>query len=250
MLTQIALVNDAPRSASIISNNTLGCVLARVERSDYNRVLKFHAEMKLRESMLFLHHKIPILAGFSENALKTISGVTSWQIEADKKTLVKEGEENKTLFFIKKGQCKVYRNLFLSKLEPSDAKQLKAQLRDLDNDISSDSITVYLGILKAGQYFGEESALLNGIQGSPEGGCGITVVTDGEVELGLLTGHDAHTYLSESQLKTNKWSLWDSKRILRQYQNEYDDNNWSIFRQKTLNQLFREQRKDPSVTYC
>lgn len=72
----LALVNDEPRAATIIT--TEFCQLVYIDRSDFNRIVKFTYEKEIKEKILFLK-KIAILEDLSYPALKSVAQVIEWK---------------------------------------------------------------------------------------------------------------------------------------------------------------------------
>lgn len=72
----LALVNDEPRAATILTCNH--CQLVYIDRSDFNRIVKFTYEKEIKEKILFLK-KMDILSEFNHVALKSLAQVIEWK---------------------------------------------------------------------------------------------------------------------------------------------------------------------------
>lgn len=84
----MALVNDKPRTASIVT--ITNCELCVVEKIDYSRILKVFHQSELTEKVMFMK-KLPLFKSFEEYALKPLSALLRWQIFQPNQVIIEEG---------------------------------------------------------------------------------------------------------------------------------------------------------------
>jgi CRP-like cAMP-binding protein len=84
----LALVNDQPRAATIVTLER--CELVRIEKTDYNRVLKFIHEKQISEMTNFLR-SVPAFEGWTKAALRTIAGKMAFKKYQPGDTIIEEG---------------------------------------------------------------------------------------------------------------------------------------------------------------
>ncbi|KAJ3036754.1 Rap guanine nucleotide exchange factor 4 [Rhizophlyctis rosea] len=165
---ELALVNDAPRAATILT--VTECRMLRIEKADYDRVLRFIHGKEKEEKVLFLK-KVPILVGLDNFDLGGIANVTHWRVHPKGSFLIQQGDPMKEVCIIRKGTCTAFAWLVLSEPEYLDFLERKL-IRPRPPDEScvhshgqtqhsgpTYRILVPLGDIGPGHYFGEEIVL-------------------------------------------------------------------------------------------
>ncbi|KAI8815045.1 cyclic nucleotide-binding-like protein, partial [Cladochytrium replicatum] len=132
---ELALVNDAPRAASILT--ACPCVLLRVEKVDYNRILRFVHNKEQKEKVFFLR-KVPIFVHFTYGNLTAIANVMTMRTYSVGSYVITEGTPINKMHFVKSGKCEILKTLRLS---------------------NGATVQVPLGTLENGEYIGEAGVL-------------------------------------------------------------------------------------------
>ncbi|KAJ3410159.1 hypothetical protein HDV05_004039 [Chytridiales sp. JEL 0842] len=106
----LALVNDQPRAATIVTLEK--CELVRIEKTDYNRVLKFVHDKTITEMAYFLR-TIPAFESWTKTALRSIAGKMSFKKMKVGETIIEEGDPCKEVFFIRSGKVSIYKSTII-----------------------------------------------------------------------------------------------------------------------------------------
>ncbi|KAJ3086333.1 hypothetical protein HK102_013256 [Quaeritorhiza haematococci] len=85
----LALVNDKPRSATILTNEA--CDLIVIEKHDYNRIIRFYHEKDLKEKVKFLL-KNPLLNNWMVEGVRALARVITWRKVKVGTVIMKEGK--------------------------------------------------------------------------------------------------------------------------------------------------------------
>jgi CRP-like cAMP-binding protein len=133
---ELALVNDRPRAATIVT--TAPCVLVHVEKGDYNRIVRYVVGKEIKEKCLFLR-KIPIFNSWSMGSLKTIAGILTWKTLSKGEVLFDEGEKVGEIYFVREGELSATQGL----------------------RYENKTLRVPISVLKEGSYCGEFSVFRN-----------------------------------------------------------------------------------------
>ncbi|KAJ3027196.1 Cyclic nucleotide-binding domain-containing protein 2, partial [Rhizophlyctis rosea] len=172
----LALINDSPRLATIITSDP--CELAVVEKADYNRIIKFIHEKEAKEKMLFLR-KISIFQDWSIASLRSVGQKMEWKKFLPGQVIIAEGDPLEEFFFIKSGTCTVHKRLDRNSSAPpissddddpftpqyyrtSDETKRRAKARPQSRTLhrppptGTTTIEVFLGVLEPLMYFGED----------------------------------------------------------------------------------------------
>jgi CRP-like cAMP-binding protein len=157
-----AIVTDSTRAASAYaaSNPT---ILARIDKSDYRRVMNFLRNLEKKEKVFFLKY-VKLLSKFDQISLRNLADrITMRKFEAGN-YLIKESEVCNSVYFIKSGSASVYRTLVIS---PTKTKE------------------VFLGKVSRGDSVNED-VLLDRPNYS---GSLVTVIADEPIEFGAVLAY-------------------------------------------------------------
>lgn len=211
----LALVNDMPRAATI---NTLEkTMLARVEKVDFDRVLRFTHFIEGKEKM-YLLRKVPTFARWPEEKFKSASGVLQWKQVPAGTVLMEEGVVMQELAIIREGQCTAYMHI------PIDGRQQR----------------VDIGNFKCFEYFGEEALLMDDqlLPTKPrKSSYGVVAKTD--VKLACFTMYDAQVKMKE-YLTPSAVTLLALRpnRVMRQYHDNMERAAWEEYCAKVVKGLY------------
>eukprot|EP00753_Platysulcus_tardus_P017605 PLAT6443.4.p1 GENE.PLAT6443.4~~PLAT6443.4.p1 ORF type:complete len:683 (+),score=352.32 PLAT6443.4:1438-3486(+) len=146
---ELALLRSLPRSATIRAAQYSEFLV--VEKSDYIRILTGQDERMLLAKTDFIR-TVPLFKGITEKALIKLAYVMRPRQLKRETIVVKQGEYNGEVYFIRKGEaCVVYEQ------PVSDAVALEAGLVD-------NSLPIEVAVLGPGQYFGADGGLDNLMQ--------------------------------------------------------------------------------------
>jgi CRP-like cAMP-binding protein len=104
---ELALLNNEPRSASIISRSTVE--LLAVDRASYVTIIEAYARVEAKEKLDFAK-KIPLLKTFNER-VEAVAGIGSIQHFPPNSPIILEGERSDKVFFIVKGSCRTVKTV-------------------------------------------------------------------------------------------------------------------------------------------
>jgi CRP-like cAMP-binding protein len=141
----LALINDRPRAATIIS--TEPTEFARVEKQEYNRILRFIHDTESKEKILFMR-KVPMFQKWTELKLTSMAGIMKWVQVPQGTELLKEGEQIKEVYFVRKGQCEVVKTIHVEEGEDANGNPIIVKKE------------VHLGEYQEYEFFGESAVLL------------------------------------------------------------------------------------------
>lgn len=114
-----AILTDSNRAASAYSASS-PTVVARIDKSDYRRVMNFIRQLDKKEKIFFLKY-MKLLSKFDEIALRNLADrITLRKFEAGK-CLIQESEICNSVYFIKSGSASVYKKLIIS---PTKTKEI------------------------------------------------------------------------------------------------------------------------------
>ena len=129
----LALVNDKPRTATIVTAQA--CQMVIVEKADYNRILKVFHQTEQTEKLLFLR-KVSVCASIPELQLKPLAMLLRWQNFMPNQVILEEGNgfylgtAVKNFCLIRKGECIMYRKLVLE--DKSEVRIKVKTLKEFD----------------------------------------------------------------------------------------------------------------------
>ncbi|KAI8907969.1 cyclic nucleotide-binding-like protein [Gorgonomyces haynaldii] len=103
----LALVNDKPRTATIVT--AAPCHLVVVEKSDYNKIIKVLHQSEQKEKLNFLR-KIPFLKTWEEILLKPIATLSTVVPYQPNQTIIEQGQPSKNFYLVKKGTVHMMQN--------------------------------------------------------------------------------------------------------------------------------------------
>ncbi|KAJ3124421.1 Guanine nucleotide exchange factor lte1 [Nowakowskiella sp. JEL0407] len=244
---ELALVNDAPRAATILT--TSECYLLRVEKADYNRILRFIHNKEQKEKMMFIR-KIPFLSNFTDGGIMAIADVMSMKHYKKAEWIVKESEPISKLYIICRGSCDIYKRLSIStqdlensrKLQHTSQIQRRKTLIRSQNDVSDNStkiIQVKMGSFEEGEYFGESAIIADG-KPNTTAFHPVSVRCATDVVVGELQVHDGRTKLRRDITMT-PYSALEHEDIVQKYEEYVDFVKWLKFKGKILDTLRRER---------
>ncbi|KAH6562720.1 hypothetical protein BASA62_008977 [Batrachochytrium salamandrivorans] len=251
----LALVNDKPRNATIIT--TSYCEFAIAEKSiyiyacinsatldvslwrdglrlqvDYNQIIRFIHERGVKEKIIFLQ-KIPMFSEWSAVKLRQIAQLIIWRTYAAGEVIQTQGQILTDFHIIKAGKCHLYQNLC----------------------ISTTKTKVKIGELSERDYFGEEGVLFK--DNKDEDGklhvthAKSTVIAGSDpasgVTVAAITCFDAHAKIRNEVQRNPIYEKSDSDLLLL-YHEEVEIKAWERDKSRAMDRLIRERFKDPNMT--
>ncbi|KAH9247401.1 hypothetical protein BASA81_014995 [Batrachochytrium salamandrivorans] len=226
----LALVNDKPRNATIIT--TSYCEFAIAEKVDYNQIIRFIHERGVKEKIIFLQ-KIPMFSEWSAVKLRQIAQLIIWRTYAAGEVIQTQGQILTDFHIIKAGKCHLYQNLC----------------------ISTTKTKVKIGELSERDYFGEEGVLFK--DNKDEDGklhvthAKSTVIAGSDpasgVTVAAITCFDAHAKIRNEVQRNPIYEKSDSDLLLL-YHEEVEIKAWERDKSRAMDRLIRERFKDPNMT--
>ncbi|TPX66611.1 hypothetical protein SpCBS45565_g04383 [Spizellomyces sp. 'palustris'] len=253
---EVALATDARRAATIMTVEK--CFILRVEKGDYNRMVRFMHEKDRKEKLFFLR-KVPILSTLP--SLIPIVNAMTLKSHPKNTHLLSQHHPITEVCFIKSGRCVVQ-------------AQLEVETSLCLPDIAGPfCVSVVLGYLGPGDYFGEMIVLPGPSQvGHNDNGCSqpdseqgdvnhqraktvprdlvssVTVRSVTPVEIGHISAHDARSRLSGYlQLSECTLKSLDKEKLLNAYFEHMDLKRWKRYRRFVLNAFVKERFADPCM---
>ncbi|KAJ3107471.1 hypothetical protein HDU97_004067 [Phlyctochytrium planicorne] len=145
----LALVTDAPRSATIITDER--SELIKVEKDDYCRIVKYIHEKENIELYSFIR-RMPVFSTWSRSSLMSIVGNMKIKKFQHGEVIYKQGDELKWFYIVKSGHVSVQKT----------------------SRFNNKNASVVVGILHPLDYFGEEGVLAS--DGTASGKAKCTVI--------------------------------------------------------------------------
>ncbi|RKP17278.1 camp-binding domain-like protein [Rozella allomycis CSF55] len=217
----LALINDKPRAATIITIEN--CEFARIEKDDYNRILRFlhDRDIKQRSKMLY---NLKEFEKWTPEAMKQIAGLFDIKKYNKGQIIIRENEKADNFFIVKGGLCEGSR-LYLGEDKPKSVIVERFDARD---------------------YFGER-CFNRSIDGSIVT-YGVTIRAIDDVTLIVFSGYDAVTRFNNTFIarKYLKWTQDDLKIL---YQQQCENDRMRREKSKILNGVIKERHKDPARLY-
>jgi CRP-like cAMP-binding protein len=223
----LALVNDEPRAATVLSKDF--CQLVYIDRTDFNRIVKFSYEKEIKEKILFLK-KFPLLADFNLSALKSVAQVMEWKKFQPGEYVLKEGDRSKNLCIIRNGEAVVTRT---------------TKIPEKDN-----TIQVVIGRLGRYDYFGEEGVYA--LDSDP-----LNLVSDQiassiiaaknikELEIGVIGSFDAKNKITN--IPRNSVHVKSIGEIIKMYYESRLKKKWDKQKKIFFDKLLQEKFSDPNI---
>ncbi|KAJ3404025.1 Cyclic nucleotide-binding domain-containing protein 2, partial [Chytridiales sp. JEL 0842] len=226
-----SLVHDEPRTATVVC--ATDCMLLRMERGEYKRLLGFVCLTEQKELMHFVRLRVPLFARLDEVQLGMVCERMSVRKFKCGTVILREGEARDHVFILERGVCAVFRNV--------DLKDPKTSIKT--------SKQVFIGNLNPGAYFNEQSALQPKIYiGSP-----FTVVAlkseKDEDMVDCVTLNSAGDWTRmELDWTPSKFAEMSTKEILRIQAAEERKRIVGKVQKQMLLELAKEKTKDPLAT--
>ncbi|KAJ8323712.1 Rap guanine nucleotide exchange factor-like 1 [Batrachochytrium dendrobatidis] len=226
----LALVNDKPRAATILTLSY--SELVSVEKTDYNRIIKFIHEKEMKEKIYFLR-KVPAFSEWTTSQLRQIGQLIIWRKYAPGTVIHAQGEKFTEFHTIKSGVCHVYQDLH----------------------ISNTKLKVKVGTLVQLEYFGEEGVMWDEVKGEDEkehvSYANSTIIAGDEhpsgVEVASITCFDARIRF-RNDLTRNPIHDKTSFELFHLYQNDVKQKIWNREKLATMDRIIRERFKDPNMS--
>ncbi|KAJ3213313.1 Cyclic nucleotide-binding domain-containing protein 2 [Clydaea vesicula] len=233
---ELSLINEAPRAATITSD--FRTELIRVEKHDYIRIMKFNHEKELKEKIYFLL-RVPIFGEWTEASVKAIAQFATWRRYKIGEFILKEGQQITELFFIRKGNCDVFRRIiYLGRKD-----------------------TVLIGKHYPDEYFGEERIIMD--DDSVRSACTIVAskskpAKGAKKKKKLENGTEVVEVLVfpifniKDKLKTflvpSKFSGIETSDVIELKINKIKKNEWRKVKAEQIGKFIKESKKDPNIT--
>ncbi|KAI9098782.1 hypothetical protein DFS34DRAFT_89345 [Phlyctochytrium arcticum] len=252
---ELALVSDSKRAATIMTVEP--CYILRIEKGDYNRIIRSMHEREHYLKILFLR-KCPILQEFSD--LKIIANVTTMK-KFPKGSLIQDaGKPILEVVFISSGKCAVF--------APFECDNPPSLIGARSIPTGPFCANLLIGHLGPGEYFGEAVALnnprdpfplsqasLNRVPSSSRKDGGNVVrspvivkcLTD--VEVCSVLAHDARLRLRDVLKLTPISQLaYKNDRLMKVYLEQEDLRLWRRYKKDVLQLWVKERSGDPNYT--
>ncbi|KAJ3234437.1 Rap guanine nucleotide exchange factor 4 [Chytriomyces hyalinus] len=242
---QIALMTDQPRTATIIT--AAPTEMFKIEKSDYMKIIQAAQDAESKETLVFFK-LLPIFLTWNHAALCNLSYNANCKVILESKVIYEAGKPDRFLYFVKKGTVSAIKHAVTSK---------------------GAHIPIVVGILKRGQYFGEE-AVLSEFEKAPMqctmvagdlthwdqhqikrflGGKSVrnpTLLKE-VVELVRVSIFDARM-TCRNLLKLSPWTFAPNEQLLDWHQVKVERKRWLLHRRKEMDSLLRERRVDPNAS--
>ena len=101
---ELALVNDAPRAASVVAQDTVQMLV--LNKHDYITVLQKEQTDKMNRRVVFLQ-QLTCFSGWEKSTLNAVAGILQQITHHHNSVIIKEGDVSNSLFFIESGSCRV-----------------------------------------------------------------------------------------------------------------------------------------------
>ncbi|KAJ3238345.1 Rap guanine nucleotide exchange factor 4 [Chytriomyces hyalinus] len=132
---QIALMTDQPRTATIIT--AAPTELFKIEKNDYMKIIQAAQDAESKETLVFFK-LLPMFVTWNHAALCNLSYNANCKVILESKIIYEAGKPDRFLYFVKKGTVSAIKHAVTDK---------------------GAHIPIVVGLLKRGQYFGEEAIL-------------------------------------------------------------------------------------------
>lgn len=220
-------MNDEPRAATVISKEF--CQLVYIDRSDFNRIVKFSYEKELKEKILFLK-KFPLLADFNSAAVKSVAQVMEWKKFQPGEYVLKEGDKSKDFYIIRNGEAVVTRSTKIPEKE--------------------NMIQVVIGKLGRHNYFGEEGvyALDSDPLNRPSGEMPSSIIAaknTKELEIGVIACFDAKNKITN--IPKNPVHMKSVGEVFRIYYESKLKKKWDKQKKIFFDKMLQEKFTDPNI---
>eukprot|EP00002_Diphylleia_rotans_P017197 TRINITY_DN3338_c0_g1_i5.p1 TRINITY_DN3338_c0_g1~~TRINITY_DN3338_c0_g1_i5.p1 ORF type:complete len:341 (+),score=63.95 TRINITY_DN3338_c0_g1_i5:180-1202(+) len=241
---EIGLIKNASRGATVVCLETADTLV--LEKSDYESVMKLWQEKEVEERVAFLH-SISIFQSWSRSSLTSLNSVLVHQTVLPSRVIVRENDDPEGMFFILSGECAVMKQLRLTEttkhveesvdsagqsskvVASSKANASTSQVLSKGNKVE-DKKLLHVGILVAGDYFGEV-ALLKSTKRTA------TVMSTSIVELLFLPKNEFSRRITHGPLdllreQSEKYPSADE--LLKAYRTQ---KKWGEYKQKIVSSI-------------
>jgi len=217
----LALVNDAPRAATVTTTHQT--YMSRCEKTEYNRVLKFIHESAVKDAMMYFS-RMPSFSGWAESSLRPFVAVTTLKIFEPGSVILNQGSPLPEMYFIKEGQCACYKI---------------TTVPDQPHPVE-----IFLGNVEAGGYIGETCIFINESNEKAY----LTIKAVARCVLYSIPIHDARTKLSKL-ITLHEWYTWDAEDYVGHWRKRQQEKEWERYRKLCMTQLAKERTNDPNEDY-
>nr|KAJ3422982.1 hypothetical protein HK105_005107 [Polyrhizophydium stewartii] len=224
---ELALVNDAKRAASIVTAEPT--TLLRVEKRDYNRILRFVHDMEQKEKILLVR-KTSVLQDLEELEVKIVADVIQMRTVPEGTVLLETGHPIAEVGIVSSGKCEAYSVVTIMDSRHGPIKR-----------------HVHLGFLGPGDYFGEQ-----GVQPSDEDKLVLSTLSFRVVEeanIGFVSLADARVRIQKA-LRMMPWTQLslDKDGVVWRYCELLEKQKWNAHKLSVVDGLWRERLANPNVT--
>ncbi|KAI9092122.1 cyclic nucleotide-binding-like protein [Phlyctochytrium arcticum] len=224
----LALTNDKPRTASIITAEP--CEVVYIEKEDY-KVVYFIHEKEMKEKMMFLR-KVPLFHDWAAPSLRSIAQYINWRKHLPGTVIVEEGSDVEEFFIIRSGTCTAHRTL-----PPSITEAL---------NVSPKHASVQVGMIHSLQYFGTEGVVGDGNLPPPTPArYTIRASAEGIVQTAVMTVFDAKTNFRGAVEELRFPGHSDERELLKIYEGNIAQRKWYRTRKAVIKELAKEWTGDP-----
>jgi signal-transduction protein with cAMP-binding, CBS, and nucleotidyltransferase domain len=195
--------------------------LIRVEKGDYNRILKFIHEKQIKEIVFFLS-KLDLFNGWTSAALKSLADVIDWETVNKGSIICQEGSNIDHVYIIRKGTCKVFKEL----------KRIGKMIE--------------IGEINSGEYFGELCALITDPNMNPPKSPFTVIAYSDTVDLASLSAFDAKSKIGNGLNQSNFYSF--NQETMEKVFNQLKLNKrWNQFKKDTILKFWKEKYNNPNL---
>ncbi|KAI9207816.1 cyclic nucleotide-binding-like protein [Polychytrium aggregatum] len=219
---ELALVNSAPRSATILTQSR--CFTVAVDKEPYSRIMKFIHKSQLHETVIFLR-SVQIFSDWTMVALMSVASTFNFKTYEPGEVIMMQNMPIKEVCFIRSGQC------MLSRVILTRGRR----------------VNVVIGELNRGEYFGEEAILEQQDNGKVLSHYTVSAHRKSPVEIGMSTVYDCGHKFGNVMAKGRYYMFTDTE--VRQKHDERIANvKWQRIKRKELDLLMKEKTGNPNAT--
>ncbi|RDD46960.1 Cyclic nucleotide-binding domain-containing protein 1 [Trichoplax sp. H2] len=203
----------------------------RISIDDYKRIKVQFEEQDFKNKFELLRGCL-LFSSWPKSTLSRLSKLIIWRTFPPGTVLVREGEQNRSIIFLKKGQCQVYR-------------QIRVPYMASMTEMATRSKKVPMGVLQPGAYFGNLSVLSHKSEI-------YTIVAATEIEAGLLTKTrinklDSTTAAFLEQSEESTGIDLTQEEINEKYVKRELDREWTQYKEEILGEVLQDHSIHPGT---
>ena len=221
----LALVNDAPRGASIVTLKPTE--IFAIQKTDYNRIVKACHDKEIKENVLLLR-KVTLFESWTPLGLRAIAGRLLHKSVKAGTVIATEGQPLDEVYFVRSGTC--------------------TAMKDLNFPDQNKIIEVHIKELTQGHCFGDSAVVDD--QASSAGvshKSPYTISAKTNVELVFISAFEARSRFRNDILLSPPKILTPID-VTNLYLELKKRQRLKVLRDKMINEIIKEKFKDPNMT--